>query len=384
MINFRYRDNLALVESSQTQCIFQSNRKMTGICGPSIFSGLKKILPLPACFPVDLMHLIGLNLPDIFVKLWHGTIACGISDSKSDWTWAVLVGDVWKQHGAAVAAALPYLPGSFDRPPPNPAEKISSGYKAWEFITWIYGYCPALLHDILPLPFYQNFCKLVQGIRIIYQHSISRSDLQTAYLLLTEFCEDFETLYCQCWADRLHFAPHSIHIVSHLPHEPLHTGPSDATTQWPMERAIGDLTAQIRQPSKAYANLSLQAVQCAQVNAITSILPDLDPHHNKSHSLPHGSRDLGGGYVLLRAKDNTAREVHLCESTAIQVYLSNAGDSEADVMVTKVVRWARLRVPTGQIARSAWKETKDLTKLRMSRNVKVRFFFLPVNSLLKL
>ena len=258
-INIRYRDNLALVESSQTQRIFQNNRKATGICGPSIFSGLKKILPLPACLPIDLMHLIGLNLPDpdIFVKLWRGTIACGASDSKSDWTWAVLVGDVWKQHGAAVAAVLPYLPGSFDHPPRNPVEKINSGYKAWEFVTWIYGYGPALLHGILPLPFYQNFCKLVQGVRIIYQHSISKSDLQTAYQLLTEFCEDFETLYCQRQADRLHFVPHSIHIVSHLPHEPLRTGPSDATTQWPMEHAIGDLTAQIRQPSKAYANLSL-------------------------------------------------------------------------------------------------------------------------------
>ncbi|KAI1795269.1 hypothetical protein LXA43DRAFT_874110, partial [Ganoderma leucocontextum] len=39
----------------------------------------------------------------------------------------------------------------------------------------------------------------------------------------------------------------------------------------------------------------------------------------------------------------------------------------------KVRKWARLRLPNSQIARSAWKETlKPLDKLRMSRNVKFR------------
>jgi hypothetical protein len=37
-----------------------------------------------------------------------------------------------------------------------------------------------------------------------------------------------------------------------------------------------------------------------------------------------------------------------------------------------VQRWARLRIPTGQVARSRWKESlKPLNKVRMARNVKV-------------
>ncbi|KZT23107.1 hypothetical protein NEOLEDRAFT_1034185, partial [Neolentinus lepideus HHB14362 ss-1] len=37
----------------------------------------------------------------------------------------------------------------------------------------------------------------------------------------------------------------------------------------------------------------------------------------------------------------------------------------------KIYRWARLQVPNGQIARSAWKETlKSFTQLRMARNIK--------------
>ncbi|KAF9471629.1 hypothetical protein BDN70DRAFT_975534 [Pholiota conissans] len=40
---------------------------------------------------------------------------------------------------------MPYLPGSFDRPPRNPADKVNNSYKAWECLAWIYGLGPALL-----------------------------------------------------------------------------------------------------------------------------------------------------------------------------------------------------------------------------------------------
>lgn len=106
--------------------------------------------------------------------LWRGTIDCDLSDSKETWDWAVLVGDTWKDHGQCVADATPYLPGSFDRPPRNPAVKISSGYKAWEFLTYLYGLGPGLLYGILPDCYWKNFCKLVIGVRLLHQRSISK------------------------------------------------------------------------------------------------------------------------------------------------------------------------------------------------------------------
>ena len=71
-------------------------------------------------------------------------------DDIQTWDWAVLKGDIWEDHGAAVARVTPYIPGSFDRPPHNPAEKISSGYKAQEWLGYLYGLAPALLYGILP------------------------------------------------------------------------------------------------------------------------------------------------------------------------------------------------------------------------------------------
>jgi hypothetical protein len=141
------------------------------------------------------MHLISLNLPDLLFGLWRGTIDCDKDDSKSHWPWVCLVGDVWRKHGHKVALCRPYLPGLFDRPPRNPAEKISSGYKAWEFLLYLFGLGPALLWPILPRAYWVHFCKLMQGVRILYQWRIKARQLTTAHALLLEFVEEFETLY---------------------------------------------------------------------------------------------------------------------------------------------------------------------------------------------
>ncbi|OBZ75159.1 hypothetical protein A0H81_04486 [Grifola frondosa] len=89
-----------------------------------------KILGLPGMFGADLMHLILLNLPDLFLGLWHGTLYYEKTDNKHTWNWTILIGKTWQAHGKLVVDATHYLPGSFDWPPRNPAEKIFSGYKA--------------------------------------------------------------------------------------------------------------------------------------------------------------------------------------------------------------------------------------------------------------
>ena len=78
------------------------------------------------------MHLI-MNLAELLISHWRGTMPFDrTTDSKLTWDWATLTGDTWIQHGKLVAAATQYFPSSFHRPPRNPAEKISSGYKATE------------------------------------------------------------------------------------------------------------------------------------------------------------------------------------------------------------------------------------------------------------
>lgn len=183
-----------------TECCNQTDYKVrwlrTGIIKPRIFLGLqeKHTLNILQCFRYDIMHLILPNLLDLLISLWRGTIA-GDKEDYLLWDWAVLKGDVWIQHGQDVASMKPY--SSFDCPPCNPAKKINSGYKAWEFLMYIYALGSGLFYNILLKKYWKNLCLLVSSIRILHQFSISTEHLQKAHHSLLTFVLDFEVLYYQ-------------------------------------------------------------------------------------------------------------------------------------------------------------------------------------------
>ncbi|KIM36421.1 hypothetical protein M413DRAFT_20524 [Hebeloma cylindrosporum] len=368
----RYRENLLFVEQSPNAAEFKRRRLETGICKPSILLGIpeKHILGLPGCFPLDIMHLPALNIPDLFIPLWRGTFDCDKTDNRDTWTWAVLRSNAqWKAHGKAVGDATPYFPGSFDRPPRNPAEKISSGYKAWEFLLYFYGLGPCLFFQVLPDLYWKNYCKLVRGIRILMQEEIFPEELIEAQQMLTEFSDEFEEIYCQRRTDRLHFVRPSIHTPSHMPSETERVGPGIIYAQWGIERSIGNLGEEIKQHSNPFSNLAQRGLRRCQVNALKAMIPDIEPCDD---SLPRGALDLGDQYYFLYAMDTAQREVTELEKEAFKLYLESASHlPPREFPVTKVTRWARLRLPNCQTARSFWKEgLKPIEKLRCSRNVK--------------
>ncbi|KZT25538.1 hypothetical protein NEOLEDRAFT_1156215 [Neolentinus lepideus HHB14362 ss-1] len=345
----KYRENLRLVCSSSSQAAYERNHRETGICGPSIFDGFPtdRVLGIPGMFPGNIMHLI-LNLADLLMSLWRGTICCIGSDSKATWYWAVLQGEVWERHGRDVTNCQPFLPGSFNRPPRNPAEKINSGYKAWEWLLYLFGLGPGLFYGVLLDNVWRSYCKLVFGIRVIYQHSITQHELQNAHCKLIEFIAEFEAIYYQRQADRLHFVRQSIHQLSHPCPEVLRVGPGACSSQWLMERAIGSLTREIRSDSKPYANLSERGCRRAEVNALNAMLPMLDKDAEKEGHIPKYAVPLGDNYVLLWKRDHTDP-------------------------TQKVRKWARLRLPNGQVARSVYKEVgTGMKSMRSACNVKLK------------
>jgi hypothetical protein len=82
-----YIENLNKVINSQDQTDYERNRKLTGISKPSIISGLdaRLTLPVPQCFTVDLMHLFFINLGELLIPLWRGTLRCDSTDEKATW-----------------------------------------------------------------------------------------------------------------------------------------------------------------------------------------------------------------------------------------------------------------------------------------------------------
>ncbi len=294
-----YEANLEQVRVARNKKDYEKERLATGIGKPSIFSGLPNFLGTPGGlvldmmhllslnvtdvtvllrFVLDLMHLITLNVTDLLLNIYRGTFERDeLSDPITSWTFAVFRNkDVWQEHGKLVAQATRYLPGSFDRPPRNPAEKLSSGYKAWEFLLYFYGLLPILLRGLLADDLYIHFCKLVSAVRIMLQYRIPMNQLPHAQQLLLEYIKEYEEKYYQRRIDRLHFVRPSLHTLTHLVTEAIRIGPGALYSHWwTLENYIGNITREIKQHVTPYANVSERALCRCQVNALKAMIPAL-------------------------------------------------------------------------------------------------------------
>lgn len=105
----------------------------------------------------------------------------------------MLKGKVWDAHDKTVALSTSFLPSFFGCAPRNPAEKSNSGYKASEYLIYLFGLGPALLQFILP----EHYCKLVCSVQILYQTKLFPEHIKKAYCLLCEFYLGFKTLDIQ-------------------------------------------------------------------------------------------------------------------------------------------------------------------------------------------
>ncbi|KAF7371671.1 hypothetical protein MVEN_00023200 [Mycena venus] len=337
--------------SSDSATQYQTRRRDTSIVAPSLFSGLPstRILPLPRCFCSDSMHLYALNLPDLLISLWRGTMQCDPDDNKSTWDWAVLKGKVWDEHGAAVANAAKYLPGCFNKPPGNPVEKMNSGYKAQEYLTYLYVLGPALLCGVLPQKHWIHFCKLVCGIRPIWEREISHASLLEAHQHFCEFEEEFEQDYYQ----------QIISASFYL------TKPACSSPCYPGNYLCG--SQRISQPVDDGAH-HRESGRGNQAAFQPVLIPTLEPEKG----LPQGAEDLGNGYVLLCTRDEYHQTINGPYGEAIRDFLAEAeGIPAAEGWMPSVARWARLRLPNGQIVRSVWKDSK-MARLRIARNIKYK------------
>lgn len=361
-----YRENLEKVQNaSPTEYVKQ--RKRTGISKPSILSGLveRYMLPPPKCFTIDLMHLIFLNVGELLIPLWRGTMKAGHGDDASTWPWATLVDQengeqVWTNHGALVAAATKYFPSSFHRTPRNPAEKINSGFKATEYYLYLFALGPAFFRTVLPPVYWKHFCRLVHGVHIVLQRNVSQAQLLAAHQSLALFVEEFELLYYQRKVSRIHFCRPWIHTLLHIVPEIMRLGPAGYYSQWTTERAIGYLGQLIRQPSNPHRNLAKIAERECQLNALHSIYPEFDPPKPP----PRASQDCGNGYVLHPPRSRSVDYV----AGPVGALLESTYGPGASVLRC----WGKLTLPNGQKVRSLYSERRGTRKnSRVTRNAKI-------------
>ena len=194
---------------------------------------------------------------------------------------------------------------------------MSSGYKCWEFLTWIYGLAPGLLYSVLPDKYWTNFCKFVAGARVVYQRKSTATQHECSHTLLSNFIFEYETLFIQRKVSRMHFAPQCLHSLSHTPTQTTRIGPLIGTSQFTMESVIRDLGSEIRQPSLPFENLAQRALHRAQNNVLKTMFPELDPVH-PSQAPKH---DLSDGFTLLHPQDCRPRSAADHEDILVGRYL---------------------------------------------------------------
>ncbi|KIN94644.1 hypothetical protein M404DRAFT_167725 [Pisolithus tinctorius Marx 270] len=359
-----YADNLRTIIAMQNPTQWDKKKTDTGLTKPPLILTLQPThsLGIPLCMTTDIMHLAG-NISDLLISLWHGTIDHVAGDDPEMWPWAVLANEeVWHEHGAAIEQAGHHLPSSYDHKPRNIAEKINTQYKTWEFQLYIFALVPILLYDLLPRLYWVNYCKLVRRLQIMCQHTLTEEQLLDAHALLCSWECEFESIYYQLRECHIHFVRPCIHQVIHLVPEAIHKGPPICYVQWTMEQTIGNLSEQIRQPSKPYTNLSREGICRCQVNSLISIIPELNDSVNR---LPYGSLDLHDGFTLLHKHSKTSILPHGDEGAAIVLFLGPGHP------LPHIKKWARLCLPNGQVACSAWRESlRPPEQLRVSRNIK--------------
>jgi len=139
--------------------------------------------------------------------------------------------------------------------------------------------------------------------------------------------------------------------------------------RWTLETAIGNLGDEIRQDKDPYTNILVRGVLRAQLNSILAMLPNLKL--KKDDGLPLGAKDLGNGYALLRACEDTAKPVTEADAAAIMIYWGQMDWPNRDRWPRAVMRWSRLRLPNGQTARISWIESRSRRPLRRTSCVKV-------------
>ncbi|EKM84453.1 transposase 21 superfamily [Agaricus bisporus var. burnettii JB137-S8] len=366
-----YYRKLELLLASRHKSNYEENRLATGLVKQTIFSGLSHTLGIPKIFVMDIMHLVNLNDPDLLLGLWRQTIQCYAPDSKTSWDWGVLKNAVlWKAHGATVEKSIPFIPSTFGRVLRNPAKKLNSGYKAWEFQLYIFGLGPTLFRHILPRHYWLNYCKLVSGVRLLQQYSITGEELKKGAKLLNEFVTEFEELYYQRLPSRLHFVRHSIHLLTHIGPETVRAGPLACYSQWTLETAIGNLGNEIRNERDPYANLMQRGLIRAQLNVLKAFVPEITSL--PQDYLPEGSRDIGNDYILLQPCEESTTSISEVDQAAILRYWATKMEWPCSSHWNgQIARWARLQLPNKQQARSQWGEGRQIRNLRRTSCVEV-------------
>ncbi|KAB5591793.1 hypothetical protein CTheo_4785 [Ceratobasidium theobromae] len=322
-----------------------------GIKGVSLLSRLPSI-SIPASFPVEVMHMVWINLVPQLVDLWTGTFNnydAGIHNYLMDQaTWDIL-GDMCGESGSTI-------PSSFGCRVPNLKKRSNFIAESWSL--WATQLAPNILRHRLKEPCYVHFVRLIRLMKECMDYSLPRSELPRIREELALWVQDYEALYYQHNPERMQTCPVNLHYLLHIADSIQFLGPVWTYWAFPMERYCSFIGASVKSRRYPYANIARRIRDVTQLKVIREIY---DLHNiiqfgrtralGEEKEISKAERVEGYPNVLLLGPSALPLTLTTQLRNQIAKYLGTAFKIHAresrQFIPSKLKQWGRIRITGG-------------------------------------
>jgi len=197
----------------------ETGKPVLGVKGPTLLSKIMPDASKGMC--IDVMHCLFLGVVKKLMTLWF--------DSKTRF-------EAWSLYPNlnVVDNYLSNLkPPSIVPRNPRSIDQHLAYFKASEFKYWFFCYSVPILREVLKPDYFDHYLKLVMGIFLLCQESITEDMLDNSEKLLVAFVSQFQALY------DARYMSFNTHLLIHLPRVVRNTGPLWVSTCFPMEDLLG-------------------------------------------------------------------------------------------------------------------------------------------------
>lgn len=214
-------------------------------------------------FPLDIMHILYLNIPKYMWKLWSGRLEPNYC--KDDF-----VLEAPEIIGKDMEASGRLIPVSFGRKPRNIAQ-LAGSFKAAEWKTFILHLSIPLLEERLPILYLKGWKDYVAICSIVSRSILRMNHLERLQRLVVQFYKHFEESYFRFDSERLSLMKYVFHAILHLPECVRSCGPICNVDQFKAERFVGYLHSLLQSKFRPVRNLTRNLLASESLKLIQKI-----------------------------------------------------------------------------------------------------------------
>ncbi|EUC56018.1 transposase family Tnp2 protein, partial [Rhizoctonia solani AG-3 Rhs1AP] len=321
----------------------------SGIKGVTLFARVPSI-SVPRSFPVDLMHMIWLNLIPQLIDFWTGNfndLDNGLEDYQLDV-------NVWDALCEVCVPSRRTIPTSFGCPVPDPRKRSQFIAETWNVFTTQLG--PSILRKrFSDQHYYQHFVRLVKLLRLVVSFDLPRDQIPEIRQGFAEWIQEYEQIYYQFDEDRLQTCSVNTHYLLHIADSIEYMGPIRCYWAYPMERFCSFVLNSVKSRRYPYANIDERVLNRARLQIILHKyqLIDKEPFSGRKRREESDGATLVRGYPniyllsphgkLLQVDRNLRRQIVRYLTTCFEI-LSPAAE---ELIPDELEQWGRLRIGNG-------------------------------------